>query len=243
MSQPSIGQLYDVIDQSWPALRRFDLGPFTLRQGANGGSRVSAATTLGPVTSTDIDAAETAMRNMEQPRLFMIREWDTALDADLNDRGYRIKDPVNVYVAPVEQIALKRPPQITTFEVWPPLVSQIEVWQAGGIGAGRLAVMQRANHPKTTLMGRVHDRPAGAVFVGTYDNIAMVHAMETAAQFRRNGLARHMVTSCAFWAKQQCQSHLSMVCTQANDAANGLYTSMGFACVGQYHYRIHPEDT
>jgi ribosomal protein S18 acetylase RimI-like enzyme len=32
------------------------------------------------------------------------------------------------------------------------------------------------------------------------------------------------------------------VTTKANQAANGLYQSMGFEVVSAYHYRIHPED-
>jgi len=41
----------------------------------------------------------------------------------------------------------------------------------------------------------------------------------------------------ARWAARHDASHISAVCTQANAAANGLYTSLGMALVGQYHYR------
>jgi hypothetical protein len=31
---------------------------------------------------------------------------------------------------------------------------------------------------------------------------------------------------------------MSVICTQENAAANGLYTSLGMTLTGQYHYRI-----
>ena len=40
------------------------------------------------------------------------------------------------------------------------------------------------------------------------------------------------------WAAAQGATHLSVLCTNANDAANALYSSLGMELVGQYHYRI-----
>ena len=42
----------------------------------------------------------------------------------------------------------------------------------------------------------------------------------------------------AAWAQSLGATHMSVICTQANPAANGLYASLGMACVGSYHYRI-----
>jgi ribosomal protein S18 acetylase RimI-like enzyme len=146
-----------------------------------------------------------------------------------------------MYAAPVSLIAIKRPPPVTTFEVWPPLATQAEVWAAGGIGAGRLNVMNRVRHPKTTLMGRVHDRLAGTGFVGIAGGCAMIHALEIAVDYRRRGLARHLTQAAAFWARDQGADYLTLVTTQSNTGANALYSSLGMALVGQYHYRTLPE--
>jgi ribosomal protein S18 acetylase RimI-like enzyme len=241
MTLPDAQKLYAVIDGTWPAAAKQAAGPWTIRIGQGGGSRVSAATAELPVQDSDIALAQEAMQEAGQTPLFMIREGDARLDRDLAARGYVIKDPVNMYAAPLSLIAIKRPPSVTTFEVWPPLAAQAEVWAAGGIGAGRLDVMDRARHPKTTLLGRVNDRPAGTGFVGIAGGCAMIHALEIAVDYRRRGLALRLTQAAAFWARDQGADYLTLVTTQANTGANALYSSLGMTLVGQYHYRTLPE--
>lgn len=241
MTQPTAHKLYDVIDGTWPAAAKQALGPWTVRLDDSGSSRVSAATAELPFTDADIPTAEQAMREAGQTPLFMIREGEGDLDQMLAARGYAIKDPVNMYAAPVDQITTQRPPAVTTFEVWPPLAVQTEIWADGGIGAGRLAVMDRARHPKTTLLGRLNDRPAGTIYVGIAADCAMIHALEVAHAHRRQGLAVHLTRAAAFWARANGADYLTLVTTAANESANALYASLGMTLVGHYHYRTLPE--
>jgi len=241
MSFPTVQKLYEVIEGTWPPSAKQALGPWAVRLDDSGSSRVSAATAEAAVTDVDIPIAETAMRDAGQVPLFMIREGEQALDGDLAARGYVIKDPVNLYAAPVAKIATQRPPPVTSFEVWPPLAAQTEIWVDGGIGSGRIAVMDRARQPKTTLLGRINDRPAGTVFVGIAADCAMIHALEIGAQHRRQGLAQHLTRAAAFWAQDNDADYLTLVTTQANVGANALYTSLGMTLVGQYHYRTLQE--
>jgi ribosomal protein S18 acetylase RimI-like enzyme len=238
MTDPTAEALYEVIEATWPAASRRRLGPWTIRDGQGGGSRVSAATADRMVASDDIPAAEAAMRALGQPTLFMIRSKDAGLDTILAARGYLIKDPVTLYCAPLGAITTHRPRPATTFEVWPPLATQLEIWSDGGIGPGRIAVMERATVPKTTILGRLEDRFAGTAYVGLYNGCAMIHALEIARAHRRQGLAATMTRAAAFWGQSQGAGWLTLVTTQANVAANALYTSLGMAVVGQYHYRI-----
>ncbi len=228
--------LYDVVDRTWPDAGRVTGGSWVVRIGQGGGSRVSAAT--GHVTAAGLPLVEAVQRGLGQRQLWMIRAGDDPLDALLADRGYRIMDPVVAYAAPVAVLATQRPPPVTTFEVWPPLAVQAEIWVEGGVGPERLAVMDRAKGPKTTLLGRLDDQPAGTAYVAMHGPHAMLHALEVAPRFRRRGLARHMLHAAAFWAKGQGASHLSLVVTRANEGANALYASLGMQVVGQYHYRI-----
>lgn len=239
---PDVAQLYDVIDGTWPAAETRRLGPFLLRRGDCGGQRVSAATALAPVGVPEIEAAEAAMLDMGQPRLFQIRQGDAALDAMLQQRGYRIKDPVNLYVAPVEMLLTQRPPPVTTFCLWEPLAIQIDIWAKAGIGPERIAVMHRAKGPKTAILGRINDHPGGTAFVAIHESIAMVHAVEVLPHQRKQGMAGWFMRTAALWAQQHGATHLSVVCTQDNAGANALYASLGMALVGQYHYRKHPDD-
>ncbi len=238
MTLPSVHTLYDVIDATWPAADTTGVGPWMIRTGLLGGSRVSATTARHPAKIDDLPLAETEMQKRYQPCLFMIRDGDDALDAMLADAGYIIKDPVNLYAAPLSEIAAKKPPPITCFQVWPPLQAQHEIWAQGGIDAPRLAIMDRAMCRKSTFLGRANDRPAGTVFAGIHNNIAMLHALEIAPADRRQGLGKHLTQATAVWAQSQGASHLSLLATQANIGANALYASLGMQVVGQYHYRI-----
>lgn len=240
MILPDAQTLYETIDRTWPAAEIVETEHWTMRFGAGGGSRVSSANAKGPVARGHIDAAARQMRDWEQSPLFMIRAGNDALDRELNDLGYVIKDPVTMYAAPVSALTLQRPPPVTSFEVWPPLACQKEIWAEGGIGSGRLAVMERAIEPKTTLLGRTEDTPCGTAFVGSHDGCAMIHALEIKRDMRRKGLARHLTIGAAFWAAEQGTEFLTLVTTTENAAANGLYSSLGMQVVGHYHYRTKP---
>ncbi len=235
--RPDIHTLYAVTEATWPPAARRALGPVTIRDGQGGGKRVSAATVVGAVTEADLDRAEAAMRHLGQVPLFQLREGDAALDAMLAARGYRTVDPVNLHVAPVAALTGERLPRVTTFTVWEPLEIMRDIWAEGGIGPARVAVMERVTGPKTGLFGRLKDQPAAAGFVALHDGIAMVHALEVRARHRRAGMGRLMMRQAAQWAAGQDARYLAVICTQANDGANGLYSAMGFSCIGTYHYR------
>jgi len=235
---PDAQTLYTVIEATWPPAATRALGAFTLRDGQGGGKRVSAATALrSDWTADDILAAEQAMREMGQTPLFMLRDGEDALDAALDERCYAVVDPVVMYAAPVADLAANVPPRVSTFAVWEPLAISYQLWQAGGIGPGRWQVMQRAKGPKTSILGRWNDSPGGTAFCAIHDGIAMVHALEVAPHQRRQGMAEKLMAQAAIWAAKHGASHISVVCTQANDAANGLYRKLGMTEIGRYHYR------
>ena len=232
--------VYDLIDATWPAAAFRQVGPWTIRTGGGGGSRVSAATALGPVQADAWAMAEQAMQELDQVPIFMIRPGEDALDAQLAAAGYVIKDPVTAYVAPVHTLAAFELPVKTAFQAWPPLAIQAEIWAAGGIGPARLAIMDRVSGPKTSFLGRLRDQVAGCVFVGCDGAQAMLHALEVLPDFRRLGLGQHLLIAAARWAQGQGAQSLALVVTRANAGANALYASLGMDVVGQYHYRIRP---
>ncbi len=237
MTLPDARQLYSVTDATWPAARKWQLGPWMIREGQGGGQRASAATLDGDFTTSAIGDAERAMRDLGQPELFMIRAGDEALDNALAERGYAIKDPVVQYVAPVSALCGPTPP-ISTFAIWPPLAIMKELWAEGGIGPGRIDVMSRASGPKTALLARQEGRAAGCGFVALDGRVAMVHALEVAAHLRRKGAAVNMMRVAAAWAGGAGADHLAALVTAANAAANALYSGMGMTAMGRYHYRI-----
>lgn len=226
--------LYEAIDATWPAAQLRSLGPWMLRDGQGGGKRVSAATATGEVEEADIRRAEAAMGAAP---LFMIQAGQERLDALLAARGYDVVDPVNLYYGPLDGIAQAPPPRARVFTIWPPLEIQKDIWAAGGIGPARLAVMQRASGRKTTIFGRFENSPAGTGFTAIHDGIAMVHAVEVLEDHRAQGVGRMMTDHAVRWARDAGATHMAVLCTKANTAANALYASMGLTVVGEYHYR------
>lgn len=230
--------LFQVVDATWPAVARHAVGPWLVREGQGGGSRVSAATAEHPWTEDDIALAEAAQDRLGQDRLFMIRGQDDRLDAALAERGYRIATPVSIYEAASAGLAAEPPPPISAFPIWPMLAIQRDLWAEGGIGPARTAIMERTPAPRTTILGRSRDRAAGAAFVAIADGTAMLHALHVAPDLRRQGTAVNMMRSAAAWAQDNGAKRFSLVVETANAPASALYASLGMRIVGQYHYRI-----
>jgi len=69
------------------------------------------------------------------------------LHAELAARGYAVVDPVNAYLGPLSPLIEDPAPRALVLSIWPPLAIQIDIWAKGGIGAGRIAVMERAENP------------------------------------------------------------------------------------------------
>ena len=232
--------LAPVIAATWPAVSTRIAGPFALPEGAGGGQRVSAARLANPndtdATEAQIDAALAGLDQMGQPGLFMVLDHQTALDARLAARGFGPRDATLALTIPCARIAAP-PPPVSCFSIWPPLAIQTEIWAAGGIGPDRLAVMDRAIDPKMSFLGRSQDRPAGCAFVAVHDGVAMLHALEVLPLSRRRGLALLMMRAAADWALGHGAQTLSVLVTGENQPARGLYASLGFTSVGQYHYR------
>jgi GNAT superfamily N-acetyltransferase len=232
------GDILTALDATWPAAARQSIGPWIIRDGQEGGKRVSAATPNSDWTPTDIQTAEATMRDLGQTPLFMIIDQDHDLDHALADTGYDIVDPVNIYSTSVDTLTIERPPKVSMFSVWPPLAIEIDMWAEGGISDARVNVMKRVQGPKTSILARWNDHPAGVGFAAVHGKDAFVHAVEIRAAQRQQGVASWLMKQAAFWAAEQGASRLNVACTKANVAANALYRSIGMKVVGEYHYRM-----
>lgn len=231
-------RLFDALAATWPAAETRALGPWTLRRGAGGGKRASAATLDGPpaAAAATLPRAEAAARAWGQRPLVLIRPGEDALDALLAERGFAALDPTLVLAAPAAALAFDVTPE-EAIDCAGPLACMAAIWAAGGIGPARLAVMDRAAGPKTWLLGRLGDRPAACGFVALHAGVAMLHALEVAPGSRRRGLAALVVRAAAGWARERGADTIAMAVTEANAASRGLAGRLGFVEAARYHYR------
>lgn len=224
------------LSETWPPFDTHQTGPWTVAEGRGGGKRVSCAT--GDGSEDDIQLAEAMQDRLGQPRLFMLRADQMVLDQALDARGYDLVDPTCLYSIDPRILAARAADWLTSFPHWPPLAVARDIWDRGGIGPDRLAIMERVQGPKTVILGRVNDRPAGAGFLAMSGQTAMLHAVEVALPHRRRGLGVNILRAAANWAKEQGADALALAVTRANLPARALYDGLGMQCVGQYHYRL-----
>lgn len=229
--------LFDTVEATWPAAACHRIGPWLLREGQGGGKRVSSISAEPGWTPNDIAVAERAAADLGQTPLFQLRPEQAELDDALAARGYEVVDPVDLLTAPVAALMADLD-RLDTLPSWPPLAVQAEIWGAGGIGPARLAVMARAEGPKTALLGRYRDHAVATAYVACHGPIAMLHALEVAPQARRQGIARVMMRGAANWAARHGAQDLAVLVVKTNQPAQNLYKSLGMTAVGHYFYRI-----
>lgn len=225
--------LFAAVDATWPAAAMTQVEGWTIREGRGGGQRVSAASGDG-----DIAVAEEAMIALGQDKLFMIQGEQAELDAALADRGYVVKDPVDLLVCDAATLADGFKPKLDAIFAQSPLPILAEIWAEGGIGPARLDVMRRTQVAKTFVMGRIDARASAAAFVAASGGVCMAHAVEVLARERRRGVAERMMRAAAWWGLQHGASTFCVLTTQANSGAQSLYRKLGMETGAQYHYRI-----
>ena len=230
--------LFEALDSTWPAASKVPAGPWMLREGRGGGKRVSAATARGDWREDDLSAAEKSMKLMGQTPLFMIRPDENALDAALAERGYTLIDPVQLWSAPIDRLTDLKLPRVTAFAILKPFAIMRNLWAAGCICCTRQRIMGRAAAPKTGILGRVSDKPAGAAFCAVHGETAMVHALEIGSEHRQKGLGGWMMRCAALWAADQGATRIAVAATTENTGANALYATLKMEVAGHYHYRI-----
>lgn len=230
-------QLTELLWATWPAASESACGPVTLRRGEGGGSRVSAASAPNTLSLDDLRQAEIEMQELGQVPQFRVLPDQDTLDGLLAATGYQSHDPTLLFTGPLAPLAEAPLERMSTFEVFPPLGIQREIWAQGGIGPARLAIMDRARGPKTSVLGRHSDRPVGAGFGAVHQGTLMVHALEVLPEWRRQGAARQMIQALARFGQDNGAEQIALLVTQANTSAVALYHKLGLQAEPGYHYR------
>lgn len=235
MNLPTQTELFEAVDATWAPRSFLKQDGWLIREGAGGGKRVSATTLLSDIDTTEINSAVTKMKSLGQTPLFMIRKTDTELDAVLNAEGYKIIDPVVILVGQTQKLA-RTPPEETysIVELNAPNDNAKAIWAAGGIDQGRLNIMARVKGAKSILFAD----QMGVAFAAAHNDVAMIHAVEVATEYRRKGVANALMYKAFRWAKDQNCKWTAVLTVKENIPARTLYQNLGMTETAAYHYRI-----
>ena len=233
------GDLYAVIDATWPAYRLWREGGWIFRDGRGGGKRVSAATLIGTDATPDIGFAARTLAKVGQPPLFMLRPEQAEFDATLEAAGYRLLDPVTILIGDLDTLDSNLPTRLCVTSD-DPTEDMAQVWAAGGIGPARLDIMRRCPLPKTCVGLTVDGDTVSVAYAAQSGNTVMCHAVEVRASHRRQGLGRDIMRAVLGWSRDQGAAKLAIITTDENAPALALYRGMGLQDAGRYHYRIMP---
>ncbi|MDS9466229.1 GNAT family N-acetyltransferase [Paracoccus sp. MBLB3053] len=233
---PSDVALSFAFEATWPAAETVDTGALRSGRGLGAGGRVSSSIALRPDwDEAQIGAAEDVHRRWGQRPMFRLPDCDEDLRGALMRRGYQRETPTAILAAECAALVADLP-EMTAIAVWPPLAIQRDLWAAGNIGPARQAVMDRVPGPRTSIIGRIDDRAAGAAFVALAGSVAMIHGIEVASQFRRRGLAGWMIRKAARWAQENGATRLGLAVSRSNAGARAVYDRLGFHELGSYAY-------
>lgn len=238
---PGEAALEAALAATWPPRAEERIGPVTLRPGAEGGRRATAATAERALSPEELDAAIARMAALGQRPSFRLRPAEAALDAALAARGWQIEAPTDWLAAPVAALSPLSPEDpADAIPCEMRLAVMTPLWHRLGTAPDRLAVMDRVKGPARILLGRYRERPAALGFVAIACEIAFVHALGVLPEARRAGLGRKMVGRAADWAQSMGAVWLIALCERGNLPAQALFSGVGMQNVGQYHYRVAP---
>ena len=226
------------LEDTWPPEQVTHFDDWTIRISDGAGKRASAISLEGAWEETSFRKLKDLLRKLGKSEIFMIYQSDSLFEKELNKLNYQVFDKSYIFEIPVTELIKSKPPPISMFSIWPPLEIQKQLWNSNGIGWQRQAVMNRANQIKTSILARLNDNPVASAFIAKSGNVAFLHALVVDQNFRRQGVAKALMRHAGQWANKNNCSKLMVVTTEANAAANGLYSSLEFQLVNKYHYRI-----
>ncbi|MGV9308325.1 GNAT family N-acetyltransferase [Nonomuraea sp. NPDC003727] len=225
-----------LMDRAWPALERVELDGWTLRHAEGVTKRANSVLVTGMPADLGgaLETAEAFYAGRGLPAVFSIGSRATDLDAVLEERGYRVVDPVHSMVArtplgaPAHEVRVESAPWQGWLESW---------WAVDGrYGDGLEAAAKICAGVPAWYAAVEEDGVALAVGRGVPQGDTLgVYCMATLPRARRRGLARSVLRALV---RHAGSASAYLVVTAANETAAAFYRGEGFEIHGGYHYRV-----
>ncbi|MEM7118538.1 MAG: GNAT family N-acetyltransferase [Chloroflexota bacterium] len=256
MKQAQIIFLEEIAANAWPPLRVQHLAEWRLRYSDGVHSRANSVLPNGDDGRLSLDErltmVEAFYKRLDLPARYQISPaaQPANLDAVLEERGYKLYEPVQVQTAVIDRFLsvhlfsqTKTTVRTTIHTALPDawLAFDNRVAQHSLHRAQVRSQILRQIAPQTAFATAYLEGQIAGIGLGVYERGWLgIFNMLTAPLQRKKGVGTAVLNALAHWAKQQGADHAYLQVVAANIAAQALYRRVGFTYHHSYHYRQQP---
>ena len=232
---------------AWPASEVQIVDGWQLGVSVGISHRANSVLPLGELEERQLDDAidevewRYASRGLNPCFKMTVAALPSELGPALDRRGYTIEKHSQVLVADAAAVAAREDGRHGVHLLDTPEAHWAAVcWSADQYGdeaAGRFAIANRLPEPRGFALAEVGGTAGGAGIAIAQGEWACLNAINVLPAFRRQGLARAVVTALAAWAVERGAWKLYLQVEVSNAPARRLYDQLGFHFAYAYHYR------
>jgi N-acetylglutamate synthase len=238
---------------AFPSLKQVLLRNWLLRFSAGLSRRANSVNPLSPECAgiaAAIAAGEALYRADGRPTIFRVPSLaDAALDRELAARRYTKEGESCVLYGTTDRLDPGAGPAdpavrlLATPEAeWLSAMARLQGHTAAQRAIYRRIVGAIAIPARFALL--MLDRaPAALAYGAIHDGILCYESVITDPRRRRQGLARRVIASLAFWARDSGAEGACLQVEASNAPARALYAGFGLSELYRYHYRRQPPRT
>jgi ribosomal protein S18 acetylase RimI-like enzyme len=239
--------------QAWPSAHREEHEGWVLRHTASvARRRCNSALPPGedvPPSSSVLASVIEFYRARQLSACIQVAPMEShaMLDAELHNQGWQRDAPVDVLVAPVDQVvaSLTLEPDVDVVVDSSPSTGWLDAWanieQRADASETARQVLARIQAPAGYVIADIEGVRAGVGLVVCQHGWAGVFCMATDPLMRRRGIARSVLHAAGQTARRRDCRRLYLQVEHDNLPAQGLYARAGFTRSHGYHYRLAPQ--
>jgi GNAT superfamily N-acetyltransferase len=229
--------------KAWPAEETADIDGWVWRYTGGGSLRANSVSALG-FAGRDIDAAiaevEWRYRARRAPIIFQMspERMPSDLDERLAHCGYRRREPCTTLAKAIDpKVTLPSDVVITDT----PTKAWLHIYLAG-ISPDRRkiapTILERVPGPKAFVLATRDGEPVSTALGVIDGKVVIAECVSTRADRRRSGNGSTVMRGIEAWGALHGATLIGLQAVSANKPAQAMYAALGYAKIGEHHYRV-----